>query len=44
MHQLLVELYGKLAEAESLDAAGDRGITHQEMMRRLKQRILQYSK
>jgi prevent-host-death family protein len=37
--QLLLELYGKLAEAESLDAAGDRGITHREMMRRLRQRI-----
>jgi PHD/YefM family antitoxin component YafN of YafNO toxin-antitoxin module len=35
----LIELYEKLGEAESLDAAGDRGISHQELMRRLKAKI-----
>ncbi|MBI4064036.1 MAG: type II toxin-antitoxin system prevent-host-death family antitoxin [Elusimicrobia bacterium] len=31
-----LELYRKLAEAEEDVARGDRGITHREMMRRLK--------
>jgi prevent-host-death family protein len=35
----LLELYRKLSEAETLDAAGDQGISHQEMMQRLKERI-----
>ena len=35
----LLELYQKLGEAEALDAAGEKGITHHEMMQRIKQRI-----
>ena len=35
----LIELYEKLGEAESLDAAGERGISHQELMKRLKAKI-----
>ena len=34
--QARLELYHKLAEAEDDAAKGDRGIPHQEMMRRLK--------
>lgn len=37
--QNLLELYQKLGEAESLDALGETGISHQEMMQRLKERI-----
>lgn len=33
------ELYQKLGEAETLDARGDEGISHKEMMNRLKKRI-----
>jgi len=32
----LLELYQKLGDAEALDAAGEKGITHREMMRRLR--------
>lgn len=35
----LLELYQKLSEAEALDASGDEGISHREMMKRLKERI-----
>ncbi len=35
----LLELYQKLGEAEALDESGDEGISHAEMMKRLKQRI-----
>ena len=35
----LMELYKKLGEAEYLDAAGEKGIPHREMMERLRQRI-----
>jgi hypothetical protein len=35
----LIELYEKLGEAESLDASGERGISHQELMKRLKAKI-----
>lgn len=35
----LVELYQKLDDAEVLDASGEEGITHLEMMKRLKARI-----
>ncbi len=38
LHSLL-ELYEKLVEAEAMDAAGEQGITHREMMRRLKTTI-----
>jgi prevent-host-death family protein len=38
LHNLL-ELYQKLGEAEALDAAGDKGITHREMMKRIKRHI-----
>jgi PHD/YefM family antitoxin component YafN of YafNO toxin-antitoxin module len=31
-----LELYSKLGEAEILDAAGEQGITHHEMIRHLK--------
>ncbi|MCK4727405.1 MAG: type II toxin-antitoxin system prevent-host-death family antitoxin [Desulfobacterales bacterium] len=35
----LVELYQKLGEAEALDAAGEKGKTHREMMRGLRMKI-----
>ncbi len=35
----LLELYQKLGEAEALDASGDEGIPHLDMMKRLKERI-----
>ena len=35
----LLELYQKLSEAEALDAAGEKGITHHEMIRRLRATI-----
>ena len=38
LHDLL-ELYKKLGEAEALDALGERGITHHEMMQRLRAKI-----
>jgi prevent-host-death family protein len=38
IHNLL-ELYQKLGEAEALDAAGEKGITHREMMTRIKRHI-----
>lgn len=38
LHSLL-ELYQKLGEAEALDAAGDQGITHSEIMRHLRTSI-----
>lgn len=31
----LIELYQKLGEAEALDASGEQGITHREIMKRL---------
>ncbi len=38
LHNLL-ELYQKLSEAEALDASGEKGITHHEMIRRLRATI-----
>jgi prevent-host-death family protein len=38
LHNLL-ELYQKLGEAEALNVAGQKGITHREMMNRLRQKI-----
>ena len=35
----LLELYQKLGEAEALDAAGEKGITHRDMMKRLSKKI-----
>ena len=35
----LLELYQKLGDAEALDAAGETGITHREMMRRLRAKL-----
>ena len=35
----MLELYQKLGEAEALDASGDEGVPHREMMERLKARI-----
>jgi prevent-host-death family protein len=35
----LLELYQELGEAEVLDASGDQGIPHHEMMKRIKERI-----
>jgi prevent-host-death family protein len=35
----LIELYQKLGVAEVLDAAGEQGITHHEMVQRLKAAI-----
>ena len=38
LHSLL-EIYQKLGEAEALDAAGEQGITHREIVKRLKVNI-----
>jgi prevent-host-death family protein len=38
LHSLL-ELYQKLGEAEALDAVGERGITHREVVNRLRASI-----
>ncbi len=38
MHCML-ELYRKLSEAEALDAAGEKGISHDELFMRLKEKI-----
>jgi prevent-host-death family protein len=35
----LIELYQKLGEAEVLDATGDKGIPHAELMNNLKDKI-----
>ncbi len=35
----LLDLYQKLGEAEALDAAGEKGITHRDMMKRLGEKI-----
>jgi len=35
----LLALYRKLGESEALDAAGDQGISHREMIKRLKAHI-----
>ncbi len=37
--QAMARLYAKLDEAEKLSEAGDRGISHKEMMRRIRARI-----
>lgn len=37
--QSLLNLYQKLGEAEILDAAGEQGISHREMMNRLRERL-----
>ncbi len=35
----LLKLYQTLGDAEALDAAGEKGITHREMMRRLRAKL-----
>ena len=35
----LIELYQKLGEAEALDASGEQGITHHEIIKRLSANI-----
>ena len=37
--QHLLELYYKLGEAESLDASGEQGITHEKLMKKLREKI-----
>jgi len=37
--QSLIELYQKLGEAEVLDASGKRGITHETLMKKLREKI-----
>lgn len=37
--QNLIELYRKLGEAEALDGCGEKGITHAQLMNRLKARL-----
>ena len=37
--QSLLELYQKLGEAEILHASGESGITHEKMMRKLKNKL-----
>ena len=36
----LLKLYQKLGEAEVLDAAGEQGITHDEIIKRLRAKII----
>lgn len=38
--QSLVELYQKLGEAEMLDASGDEGVSHEEVMKQLRHKFL----
>ncbi len=35
----LLELYRKLGEAEFLDAAGEKGIAHEELVKKLREKI-----
>ena len=35
----LIELYQKLGEAEVLNASGKRGITHETLMKKLREKI-----
>jgi len=37
--QSLLELYQNLGEAEVLDQSGERGITHEKLMKQLKEKI-----
>jgi len=37
--QSLLELYQKLGEAEALDASGELGITHEKLMKKLREKI-----
>ena len=37
--QSSIELYQKLGEAEILDAAGEKGISHKNLMKKLKDKI-----
>lgn len=37
--QNILDLYEKLGEAEELDASGDKGITHQDLIKKLKAKI-----
>ena len=37
--KFLLELYQKLGEAESLDASGELGITHEKLMKKLREKI-----
>ena len=37
--QNMIELYQKLGEAEVLAASGERGITHEKMMQKLRDKI-----
>ena len=37
--QSMIELYQKLGEAEVLDASGERGISHEKLMKRLREKI-----
>lgn len=37
--QSMIELYQKLGEAEVLDASGELGITHEKLMKRLREKI-----
>jgi prevent-host-death family protein len=38
--QSLFELYQKLGEAEILDASGDLGVSHEEVMQKLRNKVL----
>ena len=38
--QSMFELYQKLGEAEILDAAGDKGISHEDVMSKLRNKFL----
>jgi PHD/YefM family antitoxin component YafN of YafNO toxin-antitoxin module len=37
--QSMLELYHKLGEVEALDASGERGIAHDELIEKLKEKI-----
>lgn len=37
--QSIIELYKKLGEAEVLDASGEQGISHAQMMKKLREKV-----
>jgi hypothetical protein len=37
--QSMIELYQKLGEAEVLDASGERGLSHEKLMKRLRENL-----
>lgn len=37
--QSVIDLYQKLGEAEALDASGEKGILHEDLMKKLKEQL-----